>query len=94
MAMVPSGQFFWSPLSMLDAKEHTHGDKPPRYNPKSRSAGRDTGLGHHTSFFTTSPWEDHLLSERLGVGLLGSHPSPHGSCQGRQERALLQPAGP
>src|SRR6266850_4778051 len=44
MAMVPSGQFFWSSLSKLEANENIHVDEPSRYNLKPRSAGRDTEI--------------------------------------------------
>src|SRR6266850_1891911 len=60
MAMVLSGHFFWSPLSRLIKNRDTHHvDEPPRYNPKPRRAGRDTGK--KASFFSLH----HLTIGRL-----------------------------
>jgi len=42
MAIVPLGHFFWIPLSRLETNRHAHVDEPLGYNPKPRSAGRDT----------------------------------------------------
>ena len=35
--------FFWSPVSTLNANSHIQVDEPPQYSPKRKRAGRDTG---------------------------------------------------
>jgi hypothetical protein len=59
MTMVPSGHFFWSTLSILEANEHTNVDEPSRYNLKFQRADHDTGIRelcfslHHLTTKTT-----------------------------------------
>jgi hypothetical protein len=90
MAMVPSGHFFGSPLSKLEANGDTCADtdEPPQYNPKPQRAGRSAETGQ-ASLFIISPQENHLLAERLELGSLEYR--PHDCCQGRQDGVLPQP---